>query len=613
MRAIIAAPILFAASFITLQQDRDLRTVPGQASAGKKWALVIGIDKYEDSSISQLKFASADAKLIQATLTDPKSGGFPPNSVVLMIDTSPASQKPTRANVMARLRSLTEVPAADDTVVFYFSGHGVEEGGKTFLLPMDARADAASDTGIDAARVRELIQNCKAKKKVLVFDSCHSGSGKGSEQMSAAMAGTLLSAAEGIVTFASCDVNQRSYEWDEKGHGVFTYFFAEGLKGAADRDADGVVTADELKRYVDQTVREWSVQNGKLQVPRVVANVAGDIPLSRPGVPVKSEPPKADPPKTEPARTEPPKTEPPKAEPPATGAPALIRSFEAPSDNLTMALSPDGKTLATAGRDNVVRLYEIASDKPRKELKGHGMRVNALAFSRDGSRLASASQDLTIRIWNVKDGSWYRTLTDRGVYPVESVAYASSGLRLFSGHGNGQILVWDARTGALEKRIDRHSSAINALSYSPTGYFIASAGSDETVRIGNANTDIETAVLTGHKGKVFAVAFSPADNSLASGGEDGTVRIWKPGGGKQKVLEGHKGPVRSLAYSKDGAFLASGDGYGRVIVWDMKKGEPLKTIEWHRTTVSGVAFMPDGSALITAGQDKRVAFWNLSN
>lgn len=94
-----------------------------------------------------------------------------------------------------------------------------------------------------------------------------------------------------MVVLASCDLRERSYEMADKGHGAYTYFLIEALKGAADRDGDGTLGAHEVYLYAWEQTRRWAATRGLSQTPKWVSAVSGDIVLGR--APRRVEPPDA--------------------------------------------------------------------------------------------------------------------------------------------------------------------------------------------------------------------------------------------------------------------------------------------------------------------------------
>lgn len=247
---------------------------------GKK-ALFVGINKYQDSKLSDLKFAVNDVSSIYDILTDPNRGGFTPDNCLLMTDKSrEANLQPIRSNLMSSIRSLSEAAKPNEYILFYFSGHGIEENDESYLLPSDARINVLCDTAVQIDWIRETLKGSKACAKVLILDSCHAGAMKGkaeSGRMTKGLHDSLFPAAEGFAILASCKLNETSWEMPDKKHGVFSYFLIEGLQGAADYDNDGHIRVSDASRYTADKTIDWSFKEGAQQTPNLEYKVVGDL------------------------------------------------------------------------------------------------------------------------------------------------------------------------------------------------------------------------------------------------------------------------------------------------------------------------------------------------
>jgi uncharacterized caspase-like protein len=239
----------------------------------KKWAVVVGVNEYQRSGVSDLKYAVSDAKLFAEALTN--EIGVPKNQLFLYTtDATDPSSMPRLTNLVYRLEWLKERVKPTDTVFFYFAGHGVETEGETFLLMdnADNRSKATlTMSTLNAPLLFKLLDECNAKDTLVVLDACRNDptAGRGGEDnpmtdtMSRGLVfkATELSTERNLATLFACNVGERSFEWPEKGHGYFTYFLVEGLK------AGGKVTLGGLSNYVRKQVAEASEEAGDKQQP----------------------------------------------------------------------------------------------------------------------------------------------------------------------------------------------------------------------------------------------------------------------------------------------------------------------------------------------------------
>ena len=236
----------------------------------------------------------------------------------------------------------------------------------------------------------------------------------------------------------------------------------------------------------------------------------------------------------------------------------------------SVAFSPDGRLLASGGSDRTVRLWDPATGKHRRTLKGHTNIVYAVAFSPDGQLLASSGRDKTVRLWEPTTGKRWRTLKGHTGY-VDAVAFSPDGrLLASSGGGDCTVRLWDPATGKQQRTLTGHTNIVSAVAFSPDGQLLASSSKDRTVRLWDPATGKHRRTLTGHAEVVRAVAFSPDGQLLASSGGDRTVRLWDPATGKQRhALIGHTGHVCAVAFSPDGRLLASCGDDKTVRLWDL--------------------------------------------
>jgi hypothetical protein len=254
---------------------------------GMTWALLIGVEKYQNPDISPAQNAANDPELLAKTL-DQRGDVDPDQRIRVMNDRSKGSLRPTRANIRKLLADFakkagTKEPERDRLIVF-FSGHGMrdktDKSVKTYLAPIDCDPDHLDDTALELAEVRQALRSARVGSKLLILDACHSGAAKGGT-VSYASAGDIkndLKDETGIYTLASCEGEQKSYPLDnpKKPYGLFTFWLNLGLEGAADENGTSQITADGLFSFVRPVVTLMS--GGKQTPERIVQAGAGANP-----------------------------------------------------------------------------------------------------------------------------------------------------------------------------------------------------------------------------------------------------------------------------------------------------------------------------------------------
>jgi hypothetical protein len=277
-----------------LEQLEPLKVLP---SKGKRWALVVGVDKYADPQISPLRGAANDARILADTLV--RYAGFPPDQVILLATDQPAERQPTRVNLLRRLSNLASAVPKDGLLLISFSGHGMERGGQAFLLPSDSQiSDQISfleDTAISVPRMRELIRATGVGQVMVLLDACRNDPGGRADapnnMTQAYVNGFNFDVrnreVQAFATLYATAIGQRAYEYTEKQQGYFTWAIVEALKGGG-ANTNGEVTLSELVRYVQDAVpKRIAIDLGSGKQQRPFATIEGykaeELVLSAPG------------------------------------------------------------------------------------------------------------------------------------------------------------------------------------------------------------------------------------------------------------------------------------------------------------------------------------------
>jgi RNA polymerase sigma factor (sigma-70 family) len=277
--------------------------------------------------------------------------------------------------------------------------------------------------------------------------------------------------------------------------------------------------------------------------------------------------------------------------------------------------APDGKVLALAAEDDAkVVLIDPVTGDVRHVLKGHTDPILALAISPDGKTLASGGWDTTVRLWDVATGNELRTL-DGHRNQVYTLAFAPDGKTLASGSWDRTVRLWNVATGKQLRTLDGHKASVRALAFSPDGKSLVSGGADQLVKVWDPSGAKNVVTLRGHKGAVRAVAFSADGKVLASAGEDGTACLWDPATGEeQATLKAHRRAgeedrlpeLVALAFAPRGRLFMVGDADGTL--WDGRGSELASVQRGQGGAVAGLSFATDG-CLVTISADATVRAW----
>ncbi len=220
----------------------------------RSYALVIGIAKYKNlSAQQQLQYSERDAEAVYSVLISPEGGNFRAENVHTLV-----GAKATLASIRKEMEEwLPSVAKEEDRVLVYFAGHGFVAQGQAYLAPYDIELNRIAQTAYPMATLGSVFGKVKAKWKVLLTDSCHSGAVAPDADVQT-INRSLIDLSRSVFSLTASRDRERSFESPDwgGGHGIFTYYVVRGLEGEADHNRDGLVTADELGEYVRSNVRE---------------------------------------------------------------------------------------------------------------------------------------------------------------------------------------------------------------------------------------------------------------------------------------------------------------------------------------------------------------------
>ena len=258
-----------------VQFERTFSYDPPRANI---FVVVIGINKYKDKNIPELKYAERDGEAVVAYFKE-RLGVKKENIYTLL------GKDATTENIKRVIGvDIKKKAQKNDQIVIFFAGHGAPEpeakslnadGIEKYLLSYNSELDALYATAIPMREIEYLFERYASERVVFILDTCFSGQiGRSVKTAGLGMrSGILMSdfynrmaAGKGKVIMAASGANESSQELDKLKHGVYTYYLLEALSGNADYDKDGIVTVMEAHQYVEKMVSAETAQNQKPEI-----------------------------------------------------------------------------------------------------------------------------------------------------------------------------------------------------------------------------------------------------------------------------------------------------------------------------------------------------------
>ncbi len=284
--------------------------------------------------------------------------------------------------------------------------------------------------------------------------------------------------------------------------------------------------------------------------------------------------------------------------------------------------SPDGKTLASAGYDGKVCLWNRGQRRPVLQLTdvaasnlglwGSGAPLPIARFRPDGGCLAYTTWSRQVAFLSLNEADASPPAIASPSQPRD-ITFDRQAKRMAVSWGDGRVGVYDAHTGALKRMIDARTPEIGfymRVALSPSGDLLATRGPGETIQLFRLDSDANPVVLGPHRGLIRGLVFSSDGRLLASASEDRTAKVWSVSNGKEVLtLQGHASKVISIAFSPDDELIATGSDDGTVRLWEAQTGHTLIVLASKPQRnpgafggIQAVAFSQDGNRIAAASQ-----------
>lgn len=286
---------------------------------------------------------------------------------------------------------------------------------------------------------------------------------------------------------------------------------------------------------------------------------------------------------------------------------AILEGHNAAISNV--ALSPDGKQLASASYDGTVKLWDIQTGALVLSIK-NGSRLDAVTFSKDGNNLVTGSQDGLVKVWSLSGKLLYVLKGHKGF--VEHVQVSPDGELIASASDDKTIRLWSLSTKKCVMVLRGHRQAVNQIDFSPDGKNLLSCSDDKTIRQWNTKDGTCQRILAEHTGEVLSVEYAPDGNSFVSSAKDNGVIIWDAHSGQcMKTLQGHSDWVYGVSFSPNGRYIATGSYDTTVRIWDVNSGACVDVLKGHTMYVADPVFTRDGSRVISGSVDNTIRIWEI--
>jgi WD40 repeat protein len=246
----------------------------------------------------------------------------------------------------------------------------------------------------------------------------------------------------------------------------------------------------------------------------------------------------------------------------------------------TASFSPDRLTLIIGNGTGVIQVWSLytkafATNRPKYQFPAHDAEIMTVAISFDGQTIASAGDDQVIKLWSI-DGKLKHSF-DAHKDRIWQLVFSPDGKTIFSASEDGTLKSWSKTQPTTT--FQGHDGAVWGVALNPKGDRMVSASRDDTWKLWQLDGKLIRTVPSQSQG-ITRIAWSPDGQTIATAGVDNTVKLWNESGKLLKTLPGHHGMVMSLAFTPDGRYLASGGDDRAVMIWDLQKVQKLDELAY---------------------------------
>jgi WD40 repeat protein len=302
----------------------------------------------------------------------------------------------------------------------------------------------------------------------------------------------------------------------------------------------------------------------------------------------------------------------------------------------SVCILPAGKMIVSAGVDNTVRLWDVASGKEVRRLldsppaswfarQGDYMAlklallarsrsIGSLSFESDGKTVTAAGLDGTLTRWNTTSGEEFLRVPSGRVERIEKITISPDRKIIASAGEDGLVRIRDAVTGKeIRAHPLGHANRIRGLAFSPDGRKLASSSDDGMVRISESDTFRLLHSNRASTESIQDIAFSPDGRTVCMGGVDSILRLWHLSTGHLQQTPGQGDPeehiIRTVAFSPNGARVAYSGDDAIVHVWDVSGWREIRRYEGHQAGINQIVYSQDSRLIVSCSDDGTIIVW----